>query len=87
MKVLIIYEQIPEATNTYLIEWSAEELQHYNVLAGEYVNGSTMTAEQQRIADELSENLIGKWAACEIINPAELLKTSADAVLLTGIML
>lgn len=86
MKVLIIYELVPEVTETYYVELAEDEFRRYSVLAGQYIGGDVMSDEDHVIAAELEKHLDGDWRSCQV-SPEKLLTLYVEAVLLTGIML
>ena len=54
MKVLVIYQNIPESTNVHIIEADGEDLEILKKCHNCYVNAGDMTDEQEKATDKLN---------------------------------
>ena len=54
MKVLVIYNNIPESTNVHVIDAEGEDLEILKTCHNCYVNAGYMTDEQEKATDRLN---------------------------------
>lgn len=54
MKVLVIYNNIPESTNVHVIDAEGEDLEILKTCHNCYVNAGDMTNEQEKATDRLN---------------------------------
>lgn len=54
MKVLVIYQNIPESTNIHIIDADGDDLEILKICHNCYVNGGDMTEEQEKATDKLN---------------------------------
>lgn len=83
MKVLVVYEMVPEDSRLYLLDMSPKAFAKYKVLGGKFVNCSDMSEEEQELANELNEGLDEEWKSYRV-EGGLVEGTKIDAVILTG---
>lgn len=90
MKILIVYEEVPETTTLFLMDFSAEEFERYKVLDHYYINSSDDEALAE-VANELYGKLFfeeypkpGPWADKKIDSAVGV---AVEGVILTGFIL
>lgn len=54
MKVLVIYQNIPESTNIHIIDADGDDLEILKACHNCYVNAGDMTEEQEKATDKLN---------------------------------
>lgn len=54
MKVLVIYQNIPESTNVHIIDADGDDLEILKTCHNCYVNAGDMTEEQEKATDKLN---------------------------------
>lgn len=93
MKVLVVYEMVPEATHCAEFEWTEEEYERFRPLAGRYVNLTTFPRELEEVSDELSRMVLEQYEGHKLTESIALESARRaacshyDAVLVTGFML
>lgn len=54
MKVLVVYQNIPESTNVHIIDADGEDLEILKTCHNCYVNAGDMTDEQEKATEKLN---------------------------------
>lgn len=60
MKVLIVWEEVPESVDLYCVEPTQEEFELLRKASGQYINSSEETNEVETVQEMTSDG--GKWA-------------------------
>lgn len=83
--ILVIYENVPESTNIYLIEDpSAEERAKIRLCHHVFINAGGNTPEQEDAANWLSEFLVGRTDLNLMDEP---ISVKSSEVILTGFLM
>jgi hypothetical protein len=89
MKILIVYDNIPENTDLYLVDVLPEEWDWIRKCEGNYVNGSRNEPEVNALCGRLNDWLVNqeKILTQQSGEPYSLTGVSVDYVLRTGFLL
>lgn len=90
MKILIVYEEIPESTKVYSEDVTAEEWAWMKLTHGNYVNADADSEEAEEACTKLSDWLVDKKPASdsgEQSEPILLRGVGYDYVIVTGFIL
>lgn len=86
MKILIVYEEIPESTKIYSVEVTPDEWEWMKLTHGHYVNAGDSDEDVDDACNTLSTWLEGRMPI-ETPHPIPLCGASYDYVVVTGFIL